>query len=149
MPRPPKWSTISKEQIESLARLGCTDEEIADCFGIAPRTVTRHFREPLHKGRAMLKTRIRRAQLKAADSGNVSMLVWLGKQLLGQADKQDTSDNNAYPSLTDTELAELARRRGLASPHWSRHLEEPRKPEPIHPLLDHSNPDPLSLKPVA
>ena len=28
-------------------------------------------------------------QWKAAESGNVSMLIWLGKQMLGQSEKQE------------------------------------------------------------
>ena len=36
------------------------------------------------------KIRLRQLQWKAAESGNVSMLIWLGKQYLGQSDKQET-----------------------------------------------------------
>ena len=35
--------------------------------------------------------------MKAAERGNVAMLIWLGKQMLGQSDKQE---------ITTTELPE-------------------------------------------
>jgi hypothetical protein len=33
-----------------------------------------------------MKIRLRRAQLRLAIDGNVTMLIWLGKQYLGQSD---------------------------------------------------------------
>ena len=33
-------------------------------------------------------------QWKAADKGNVTMLIWLGKQVLGQAEKQEVKWEN-------------------------------------------------------
>lgn len=35
------------------------------------------------------KIAVRRKQFQVAESGNVSMLIWLGKQWLGQTDKQE------------------------------------------------------------
>jgi hypothetical protein len=34
-----------------------------------------------------MKISIRRQQLKLAEAGNATMLIWLGKQVLGQRDK--------------------------------------------------------------
>ncbi len=34
---------------------------------------------------------LRRLQWKAAKENNVTMLIWLGKQYLGQTDKQEVS----------------------------------------------------------
>ena len=33
-------------------------------------------------------------QWKAADKGNVTMLIWLGKQILGQAEKSEVKWEN-------------------------------------------------------
>ena len=41
------------------------------------------------KGKDKGKMRLRQMQWKAAEGGNVSMLIWLGKQVLGQSDKQE------------------------------------------------------------
>jgi hypothetical protein len=37
---------------------------------------------------------LRRWQIEAARKGNPTMLVWLGKQLLGQTDKIETTNEN-------------------------------------------------------
>lgn len=41
------------------------------------------------KGFADLKKSLRRKQIERAESGNATMLIWLGKQLLGQRDVPD------------------------------------------------------------
>ena len=48
----------------------------------------------LKKGRDQGKTSLRRMQWEKAQSGNTTMLIWLGKQMLGQKDKLETSENN-------------------------------------------------------
>jgi hypothetical protein len=45
----------------------------------------------IKRGRARLRKSLRRAQIKSALSGNSTMLVWLGKQYLGQSDRLDHS----------------------------------------------------------
>lgn len=44
-------------------------------------------REAWDQGRHEGKSSLRRLQWKAAQKGNSAMLVWLGKQMLGQKDK--------------------------------------------------------------
>lgn len=41
----------------------------------------------MDKGRTNLKMSLRQMQLKAAQNGNVAMMIWLGKQLLHQVDR--------------------------------------------------------------
>lgn len=91
MGRPRK--EIDPRQVEKLAALGCTMDEIASVVGCTKRTLERRFVAEIDKGRQSVKTRIRRWQLRAARGGNVAMLIWLGKQLLGQSDKIDTNNN--------------------------------------------------------
>ena len=82
---------IDLEQLEKLASLGCTDEEIAAWFHCTPRTIEKRRKDPLFKeamerGKAMGRISVRRAQMKLLEAGNATMGVWLGKQLLGQRD---------------------------------------------------------------
>ena len=88
MARPKKYDIDTKE-VEKLAGYGCTNIEIADFFGCSPDLIEKSYSEFLTKGRATLKKRLRKAQLDAALSGNSTMLIWLGKQMLGQVDKQE------------------------------------------------------------
>jgi AraC-like DNA-binding protein len=79
---------IDKKVVEGMAAVGATNIEIAEFVGCSVDTLTRHFAEFLAKTRTDLRTRLRRAQLTAAFDGNATMLIWLGKQMLGQQDKQ-------------------------------------------------------------
>jgi hypothetical protein len=78
---------IDANQVEKLARLGAKNTEIADFFDCSTDTIERRFAAELQKGRASLKMSLRQWQLKAAEKGNPTMLIWLGKQSLGQVDK--------------------------------------------------------------
>ena len=87
---------IDPEQVRKLAAIGCTDVEIGDIVGCSHDTLTRRFKEHLVFGRANGKMSLRRKQWETALSGNVAMLIWLGKQILGQTDKQ-VIDHNITP----------------------------------------------------
>lgn len=47
------------------------------------------FPEYKHKRQENLRINLLKKQYEVAMSGNVSMLIWLGKQYLSQSDKQD------------------------------------------------------------
>ena len=92
MARPAK--PIDLRQVEELARIGCTDEDMAAVLGVSVDTIQRRkrssaeFRGVIEKGRASLRNSLRRLQVKKALEGNTTLLIWLGKQLLGQSDRQ-------------------------------------------------------------
>ena len=88
MARPKKYD-IDPVQVEKLAGYGCTNTEIAGVYGCSTDLIDKSYSEFLTKGRANLKKRLRKAQLDSALSGNSTMLIWLGKQMLGQVDKQE------------------------------------------------------------
>ena len=85
----PKKYDLDTEQVEKLSSFGCTNREIASFFNCSETTLTRNYGDFLTKGRDKGKIRLRQLQWKAADKGNVSMLIWLGKQILGQTDRQE------------------------------------------------------------
>jgi hypothetical protein len=85
---------IDLAQLEKLAGLQCTDEEIAAWFGVTQKTIqrrrkSRKFAEVIERGRAKGRISLRRAQFQAAQAGNIAAQIWLGKQILGQRDKWD------------------------------------------------------------
>tara|TARA_R100000655_G_scaffold4394_1_gene14089 strand:- start:1013 stop:1327 length:315 start_codon:yes stop_codon:yes gene_type:complete len=92
MARPKKYD-IDTEQVEYLASIGCTNIEIADMYGCSSDLLEKSYSEFITKGKASLKKRLRKAQLDAALSGNSTMLIWLGKQMLGQVDKTEIDAN--------------------------------------------------------
>ena len=104
MGRPQK--EINKDQFEELCKMQCTLDEIAGFFKCSPDTIQRFcereygdtFANTHSKYAQEGKISLRRAQLKTALNGNVTMQIWLGRQLLGQTDKQllsiDTEEEN-------------------------------------------------------
>lgn len=89
MARPPK--PISEKEVSNYARLGASNVDIAEMVGVDEKTIRNRFSEILAKSRAKRRTVIRGWQFDAAKNGNVTMLIWLGKQELGQSDKQEHS----------------------------------------------------------
>jgi hypothetical protein len=87
--RMPKPKTIDLEQVRRMAACGCTDREIAFILGVSENLLRRKARQALDQGRAQLQKSLRRKQLEMARRGSVPMLIWLGKQYLGQRDRQD------------------------------------------------------------
>jgi hypothetical protein len=91
-------TVIPPEEVFKLASIGCKDIEIADWFGIDNNTLRYNFSAELTKGREHLKQSLRRAQLTVALNGSAVMLIWLGKQYLGQSDNPlDSSDTQILP----------------------------------------------------
>lgn len=81
---------ITAAKVESLAALGMNGVEIAAYFGTSKSTISRKYSGIIEKGRERLKVTLRQAQIKEALGGSVVMLIWLGKQMLGQADKVES-----------------------------------------------------------
>jgi hypothetical protein len=85
MGRPAK--NIDAELVRKLAKLGCTQDEIADFFGVTQSVISERFRSDFHLGSAESKISIRRVQFKRAMHGSDRMLIHLGKVYLGQTDR--------------------------------------------------------------
>lgn len=87
MARPRK--ILDEALIQNLARVGCTNEEIASACKCDAETIRKNYSAVVKEGRDHLRTSLRMLQVKTAQGGNVAMQIWLGKQLLGQSDKTD------------------------------------------------------------
>ena len=83
---------VVPSEIYKLAAIGLTDRDIARWFEVKEDTLRYHFSDILAKGREDLKISLRRAQLKVALGGNATMLIWLGKNILGQQENPTNAD---------------------------------------------------------
>ena len=109
---------IDYELVEKLAYIQCTQEEISSILGISTRTLQRdkEFCRIYKNGMDNGKMSLRRLQWKAAEKGNNTMLIWLGKQYLGQTDKQELAHSGGleltekFKHLSDEELKEEMQR---------------------------------------
>ena len=86
---------VPPKDVERLAQMGCKDSEIAEWFGIDENTLRYNFSVELLKGKLHLKQSLRQAQIRLALSGNATMLIFLGKNILGQSDSPFDADANA------------------------------------------------------
>lgn len=85
MARPKK--DIDPDQVTKLAMINCSYAEMAAVLDCDQSTLSRRFAQLIEKGRESGKMSLKRKQWEMAMGGNITMLVWLGKQLLGQTDK--------------------------------------------------------------
>ena len=86
---------LDRDLIFKLATLHCTYKEIADQVGTTASTLEKRYSGIIDKGRSEGKKAIRKAQMEKAMQGVVRMLVWLGKQYLGQNEAPADPENTA------------------------------------------------------
>lgn len=79
---------IDPEQVKRLALIQCTVEEMASVLRCDKRTLERRFAAIIKEGRESGRMSLKRKQFELAMGGNVAMLIWLGKQTLGQREPQ-------------------------------------------------------------
>lgn len=115
---------INWEEFDKLCAIQSTRREVACWFECSEDTIERacerekgmgfaaYFDEKAGSG----KISLRRKQFELAMSGDRVMLIWLGKQYLGQADKLDQSINmdlarkaEEYAAMSREELLRLHR----------------------------------------
>jgi hypothetical protein len=112
-------------KLEALSSLGATNREIAAHFGVSERTIDHRrqeeeFAAAMERGAASGNLSLRRKQMQKALAGDNTMLIWLGKQRLGQKDKianEITGKDGGpiahttvdYSAFSDDELAFLER----------------------------------------
>ena len=105
--------------LHNAGRIGCTVSEMAALLGVGESLLYEFFKkhpeakEHFLAAAAIGKLSVRRAQLKMATEGkgNAKMLIWLGKQWLGQRDRPQQMDQSSAPVdfsvLTDAEVGFL------------------------------------------
>lgn len=83
--------------ITRLAALGCSAREIAGVCGVSEDTLARRLadnaevKNAYELGLSQLCESLRRRQVRMALNGNLVMLIWLGKQYLGQKEPDKAS----------------------------------------------------------
>ena len=108
-----------RTQVEIFGRLCATQEEMADYFDCSLSTIEKYmtqkdpenvteFLRVYKKNEAEAKTSLRRVQMSRALNGENVLLIWLGKQLLGQSDKASVETINKNINIEAEEKIDLA-----------------------------------------
>lgn len=84
---------IDLEQVEKFGSYGMTQKESSNLLNVSEVTFIKRkdILTAYQKGRANLIKSLRATQVRIALGGNVTMLIWLGKQYLEQTDKINQS----------------------------------------------------------
>ena len=124
---------IDISELEKLATLQCTEEEMAAFLGVSTRTLQRRlkipkFGDPVQRSRAKGKVSVRRSLFKLANEGNVAAAIFLSKNLLGYRDVVNNEHSGPgggsiqiasrpdLSNLSDEELKQLRAIAGKALP---------------------------------
>ncbi len=98
---------IDWDFVNALCKIQCIGKEIAGALGISYDTLQRGckrehkqtFAEYFRQKRKAGYPDLRRWQWEAAERGNVTMLIWLGKQYLGQKNIVESQDETKTPGI--------------------------------------------------
>lgn len=85
---------VSKDVVYKLAAMMCSNAEIGEVLGLSPSTIKQKYHKVIEEGRSQGKKSLRQAQMEKALAGDVRMLIFLGKQYLGQTDSGDQGEDN-------------------------------------------------------
>ena len=95
---------ISLPELEKLAGLHCTYEEVAGWFGVTKQTIINRmnsddeFKQAWERGLSKGRIGLRRIQWRIAEQGNSNMAIFLGRVWLNQRDKpEETSEESNQP----------------------------------------------------
>lgn len=89
---------IDPKKVEILAAKFWNYVEIASFFNCDESTIRKKYSDIVKKGKELGKGRLKDAQLAKALEGNATMLIWLGKQYLGQTEKVETVNTDLVDS---------------------------------------------------
>lgn len=92
---------IDEELLFKLATIHCTMKEMVDILGVSEDTLKNNFSGIIDKGKAEGKTRLRRKQMEVALEGNPTMLIFLGKAMLGQSDNPINNEDKKILPWSD------------------------------------------------
>ncbi len=100
---------IDWETVDGMCAIQCTGMEIAGVLGCSYNTLVRAikrekeltFEDYFAQKSAEGKVSLRRKQYDTALEGNTTMLIWLGKQWLGQADRIESSITELPPLVIE------------------------------------------------
>lgn len=86
----PDDATFSHATVQRMAMTGSTDKDIAVILGITKEQLVKEGKDALELGRTIRRFLLNQRQFNAGMVGDRTMLVWLGKNDLGQMDRSAT-----------------------------------------------------------
>ena len=92
-------ATITPHALEAFAAQGLSQEEVGQLFGVTQARISQILSDPesperiaWERGKGNLSKLLKQKQLEMALGGSALMCIWLSKQYLGFADKQESHE---------------------------------------------------------
>ena len=130
---------IDVEQLKKLCVLQCTISECASYLDVSASTLSRRVRElgysgwkeffRTHSGKGKVSLRRKQYDRAMKGDGNTQMLIWLGKQYLGQADKIEQEVEATVQQGLDMSKLSLEEKKFLLELHRKAAPEGTKSPE--------------------
>lgn len=98
-----RFTDEQMQEIERLALINCNSNTIAEAVGVAVNTLKRHCGRKMRHWRAIYRVNLRESQNKLKDT-SPDLAKFLGKNVLGQIDKQVIAPETVFPKPTEAEL---------------------------------------------
>lgn len=106
-----KGASINWTLVDDYLEAGCEGTEVAAILGVHPDTLYRACEKEKEMGFAAYRATkrasgdaiLRKVQYDIAKEGDKAMLIWLGKNRLGQAEKQEVTYTEAEISFDDSD----------------------------------------------
>ncbi len=108
-----KEKRLNVDELRAWAKVGCTIKEMAGAMGVSEQYLynekvkNREVAEALSVGYSELSIGLRSTQVRLALTGHAGMLIWLGKQVLGQTDKQEVKSETTVNVTLQEAMKEL------------------------------------------
>ena len=101
------------DDVKRIIERGNRIDDLAHILGVHKSTIEKRqqsdpeFKAAVEAGRAVLRDRLNTAQVRAALGGNPTMMIWCGKQHLGQRDFKsvELSGPEGGPLQVETDVA--------------------------------------------
>ena len=93
---------VDVKVLRNLLEIQCTIKECAHVLGVSTDTLQRNYKDVIEQGKTMGKVALRRAQWRnAIEKNNVTMQIWLGKNVLSQSDTPLDEESGTILPWTD------------------------------------------------
>jgi len=94
--------TVDTAILQKLCEIQCTQKEMAYVLGVSTDTLKRNYSQEIDTGKTLGKIALRRAQWRnAVEKNNVTMQIWLGKNILNQQTEPLDDDSGTILPWTD------------------------------------------------
>lgn len=77
-----------RRQVETASGMGLPHEQIASIIGIDDKTLRKHYRDELDKGKANANLKVSQCLFDKATSGDTTAAIWWTKAQMGWSERQ-------------------------------------------------------------